>query len=258
VKPLNPVPGSADDNRGRNRPVPAGVLEREVPLRRFAFVLVLAVSTAGCGDALDGVGDVSRDFVYAGSSSTTTTTQPEGPALNLQGITDAIWTNDGLDAGITLGSDLLIQRIWQRGADAGAGEFIQSSRREIAAALPGIEFPRLVPTGITHVTSQLVYDPQTASLDVSTAAAFGLWAGEPYTLPRNEAQLAVLRVGVYDFDDLTPGEIFSVRVSGGREMSWVKGDFIYQLFCRTGVSEESCFTIAESTTPLSILSVIAD
>ncbi|HSG79577.1 MAG TPA: hypothetical protein VLD62_08360 [Acidimicrobiia bacterium] len=225
--------------------------------RLVSIVLVFAASTVACGDALEGVGDLSRDFVYAGSSSSTTsTTQVQSQSLNLQAVTEVAWTNDGVDAGISLGPDLLIRRIWERGGET--SEFIQSSRREIAAALPAVEFPRLVPSGVTHVTSQLVFDPQTASLDVSTAAAFGLWSGEPYTLPRTEAQLVVLRVGIYDFDDLVPGEIFSVRVSGGRELSWVKGDYIYQLFCRTGVSEESCFTIAESTTPLSILSIIGE
>lgn len=222
--------------------------------RLIPIVLALAVATSACGDALDGVGDLSRDFVYGGVPSTTSTTAAQGPALNLAGITDLVWANDGLDAGVSLGTEQLISAIWLRGGETSA--FVQASRREIAAALPGIEFPRLAPAGITHVTSQLVYDQQTATLDVSTAAAFGLWTGEPYTLPRNEAQLAVLRVGLNEFDDLPAGEFFSVRIADGRELSWGKGDYVYQLFCRTGVSEDACFAIAESTTPLSIISVI--
>ncbi|MDX1690423.1 MAG: hypothetical protein R3290_05320 [Acidimicrobiia bacterium] len=224
-------------------------------MRRIVPALaLLAVLATACGDALRGVGDLSRDFVYAGVSSTTTTTVAEGPQLNLQGITGATWVNDGLDAGVGLEPEQLIANVWNRGTQS--SEFVQASRREIAAALPGIEFPRLTPAGVTHVSSQLVFDLQTATLAPSTAAAFGLWVGAPYELPRNEAQLAVLRVGLDEFDDLPVGEIFSVRVAGGRELSWVKGDYVYQLFCRTGVTEESCFAIAESTTPLSILSIL--
>ena len=73
---------------------------------------------------------------------------------------------------------------------------MQAGRFEIAAALPGVEFPRLVPEKVTHISSQLVFDPLTGTLDVGTSAAFGLWTAEPYTVPRIEGQLVVLRVGL--------------------------------------------------------------
>ena len=77
--------------------------------------------------------------------------------------------------------------------------------------------------------------------------------GEPYDLPRTEGQLAVLRVGLKTpggrrrrRDLLVPGD-------GGRELGWTDGPYVYQLFCRTGVSEAACFEMAESTIPLSLI-----
>ena len=160
----------------------------------------------------------------------------------------------GSTAGLT--PDDLLLAIWLRGDQT--NEFVQASRREVSEALPGIEFPQLAPEGITHVSSQLIFDVATASLGVGNAAAFGLWAGEPYTAPRSEAQLGVLRVGLKTFDDGSPdNEVLSFSVSDGRELSWVDGEYVYQLFCRTGVSLESCEAMASSTVPLSLLVSLA-
>ena len=60
-------------------------------------------------------------------------------------------------------------------------------------------------------------------------------------------------MGVETVDADVQGEIFSFRVSEGRELAWSDAGYAYQLFCRTGVSEASCFEIARSTTLLSIL-----
>ena len=219
------------------------------------MILATTLVVGACGDALESVGDVSRRFVEGETSTTTSEPEQQAPVLNLKGITGLIWANDTVGGNAELPPAALIRSVWLRGD--GVTPFIQSSRQEIVAALPGIEFPRLMPSGATHVSSQLVFDIQTASLAVSTAAAFGLWASEPYAAPRSEAQLAVLRVGLRTFDvGADPEEIFSFRVTGGRELSWTDGDYVYQLFCRTGVSEEACFAMAESFTPLSVLAVI--
>src|SRR4030042_1135821 len=108
--------------------------------RRWPLLLaaLFALSAAGCGDVLEGVGDVSRDFVHG-------------------------------DTTTTFGSTTLPP--------------------------PGVESPRLGPEKVTHVSSQLVFDVQTGTLDVATAAAFGLWTASPYTVPRTEGQLVGLRVG---------------------------------------------------------------
>jgi len=224
-------------------------------MRRLPIAVILAavLLAAACGDALEGVGDLSRRVVHGDESSTTSSTLAVGgPVLDLAGVTEAAWVNDGLDVGVDLLSrESLIARIWLRGERDSA--FVQASREEIAAALPGLEFPRLIPAGIRYISSQLVFDLQTATLDPATSAAFGLWSVEPYTAPRTEAQLAVLRVGVETVASDVQGEIFSFRVSEGRELAWSDGGYAYQLFCRTGVSEASCFEIARSTTLLSLL-----
>jgi hypothetical protein len=220
--------------------------------RRIAAIVALGVFVTGCGDVLQGVGDLS-EAVVNNDRPTTTTTQPGVVDLRLAPITGAVWVNDELGAttaGLT--PDDLLLAIWFRGDQT--NEFVQASRREISEALPGVEFPQLSPQDITHVTSQLVFDVATASLGVGTAAAFGLWVGEPYTAPRSEAQLAVLRVGVKTFDDGSPdNEVLSFSVADGRELTWVDGDYVYQLFCRTGVSLDACEAMAESTVPLSLL-----
>ena len=48
-------------------------------------------------------------------------------------------------------------------------------------------------------------------------------------------------------------EIFSFRVSDGRELTWTHGDYVYELFCRTGISEDACFAMASSTIPLDLI-----
>lgn len=178
-----------------------------------------------------------------------TTAPTESPGLRLTSVTAVAWANDGIEVFTgDLEREALISAVWARGD--GISPFIQASRREIATALPGIEFPQLVPGPVTHISSQLVYDTQTATLDVSTAAAFGMWVAEPYALPRSEAQLAVLRVGARAAADIESGDFLSFQVAEGRELVWTKGDYVYQLFCRTGVTEDACFAIAESTLSL--------
>lgn len=223
-------------------------------LRRFAPILLPVLLLAACGDSLEGVGDLSRRIVHGDESSTTTTTQAEqGPQLNLAGLSgDIVWVNDEFTVEPGLEAEDLVRRVWLRGD--GISPYVQASRFEISTALEGIQFPRLIPNTVTHVSSQLVYDTQTGTLDVATAAAFGLWTAEPYTIPRTEGQVAVLRVGLKTFaDDLDDGDFFSFRVAEGRELSWAFGDHVYQLFCRTGISEEACFEMAGSTSPLEIL-----
>ncbi|MEX1207244.1 MAG: hypothetical protein WEE36_01370, partial [Acidimicrobiia bacterium] len=215
------------------------------PPAHLMALLGLALMVSACGDALTGIGDLSERVVHGDGTVSTTTTTPTGIDLNLKGVTDVAWFNDGLgaDSG-DMGREETIAEVWARGNSE--DPFIQASRREVARSLPGVQFPQLVPAAITHVTSQLVFDVATASLDPSTAVAFGLWTGEPYTLPRAEGQLVVLRVGLKTFEGDPEDEIFSFQVTDGQELVWTHGDFVYQLFCRRGVSDEACFAIADS------------
>ena len=225
-------------------------------LLRVAAVAVLAMAIASCGDLLSGVGDLSEQIVHGDKPPTTTTTMGTSVDLRLKPVTDVAWFNDGRDvATANLERDDTIVAIWldrnNRGA-AGSG-YLQATRREIARALPDVQFPQLVPQQITHVTSQLVYDTFTTTLDASTTAAFGLWAGEPYTAPRAEAQLVVLRVGLATFSAGPDDEILSFQVSDGQELAWYHDDYEYRLFCRRGISDEACRAIAESMIPLDLM-----
>lgn len=236
----------ADHNR---RADPFG----DVMPRLITIALITALLASACGNALDGVGELSRRIVHGDDEEIAVTTVAESTGIGLKGISDLVWWNDGLDGG-NEGRSALIREVWQRGD--GVSAYVQASRSEIAVALPGVEFPRLAPESVTHVTSQLVYDPQTGLLDAATSAAFGLWAGEPYVAPRSEAQLVVLRVGLATSGEQETTDISSFSVGGGRELAWADGDYVYQLFCRTGIGEAACFAVAESTTPLAVLTVI--
>jgi hypothetical protein len=165
--------------------------------------------------------------------------------------------NDQYTAAPNLAAEEAVRQVWLRGN--GVDPYIQAGRDEIIAALPGTEFPRLVPEKITHISSQLVFDVQTGTLDVATAAAFGLWTAEPYTVPRTEGQLVVLRVGLRAaLAGAGSEDISTYQAADGRELAWSFGDYVYQLFCRRGISEESCFAVAESMTSLEVLSYLVD
>lgn len=222
-------------------------------MRRLITVMLLgALAGAACDNALEGVGDLSGRIIHGDEETSTSTTLTSG-GLGLKGISDLVWWNDDLNAGAG-DRTALIRDVWLRGD--GLNPYVQASRAEISVALPGVEFPKLAPEAVTFVTSQLVYDPETALLDAATSAAFGLWTVEPYSAARTEAQLAVLRVGLASSAEQGPTDISSFSVGGGRELVWVDGDYVYQLFCRTGIGEEACFAIAESTAPLAVLTVI--
>jgi hypothetical protein len=166
-----------------------------------------------------------------------------------------VWVNDQYTAAPNLPAEDAVHQVWLRGD--GVDPYIQAGRDEVIAALPGVEFPRLVPEKVTHISSQLVFDVQTGTLDVATAAAFGLWTAEPYTVPRTEGQLVVLRVGLRSaLADQGSEDISTFQAADGRELAWSFGDYVYQLFCRTGISEESCFAIADSMTSLDVLSYL--
>lgn len=225
-----------------------------MPSRATTWVVVLSLALASCGDVLGGVGELSRRVVHGRDlpGVVTTTTPVEAPALRLKPVTGLAWSNDGIDVGtVGLDRDALIVAVWRRGNTVDS--FVQATRREIAIALPGIEFPRLVPESVTHVSSQLIFDQATGTLDVANAAAFGMWIGPPYEAPRSTAQMVVLRVGLAAPGDDGSEGIQSFRVTDGREMAWTDGGFVYQLFCRTGVTEAACFEMAGATVTLSTL-----
>lgn len=80
------------------------------------------------------------------------------------------------------------------GRSDGTDRYIQADPREIAAALPGVRFPALLPSTVESITSQLVFEPGSAVLGDDYVAAFGLWTTEPYSRSRSVGQQGVLWV----------------------------------------------------------------
>ncbi len=218
--------------------------------RVLAAAMLAALLGAACGEAgpLDGVGRISERWV-AGATTTSSTIPVEPVGTGGEGLvraTDVLWFNDDL-SGEALGApEAVIAAVWRRRTGS---RFVQASRREIAAALPTIRFPRLVPSDVRWITSQLVYDEATGLLDPDTSAAFGLWVVEPYTA--NEGRLAVLRIGAAP-PGSPPGrgDVVPVVVPDGLSLSWTDAGLRYELFCRSTISEELCRRVATSTVPM--------
>lgn len=221
-------------------------------MKRLAIgALALSTLLAGCGDVglLDGVGDRTRAFVE-GDVTTTTTVVAVVAGTGDEGLIVAVgvqWFNDDLANQMTGTPDEVISGVWQRELSS---RFVQSSRAEIAAALPLIMFPDLVPETVRWITSQLVYDETTGTLDPDTSAAFGIWTADPYQT--DLARLGVLRVGKAASDLLpTRSDIVPIIVPDGISLGWTEAGYRYELFCRSSISEELCVDVANSTSPLS-------
>ncbi len=221
-------------------------------MKRLAIgALALSVFLVGCGDVglLDGVGDRTRAFVE-GDVTTTTTLVPVVAGRGDEGLIGATgvqWFNDDIADQMTGTPDEVINGVWRRELNS---RFVQSSRMEIAAALPSIMFPDLVPETVRWITSQLVYDETTGTLDPDTSAAFGIWTADPYQ--SDPARLGVLRVGKAANDLLpTRSDIVPIIVPDGISLGWTEAGHRYELFCRSDISEELCVDVANSTSPLS-------
>ncbi|MCP3998387.1 MAG: hypothetical protein GY722_25480 [bacterium] len=222
-------------------------------MKRTVVVIVLSLLVAACGDdgLLDGLGDRSVQAVHGETSSTTSTTEVEREEAPIGSVrsSDLVWYNDGLPGASTSSETaVVISSVWRRGD--GVTSVIQSSRNEIAVALPGILFPELSPDSVGWVTSQLVYDVASGTLDPSTAAQFGLWHLEPYST--DGGRTALLRVRAATSTDVI-GPIASETTSTGLDLSWVAESYHYVISCPDDLAEASCWQMAESAVPLRFL-----
>jgi HAMP domain-containing protein len=218
-----------------------------------AILAILAVLFAACGEAgpLDGLGDAFRGFANGDATTSTTVAAVDG-GLGAEGLvaaSEVLWLNDQIaDQAAGSSSDVIAA---VRGRQAGS-RFVQASRTEVATALPTLEFPSIVPEDTKWVTSQLVYDLDAGNLDLDTAAAFGMWQVEPYTV--TEGRVMVLRVGIAA-DDAPPerSDVTPIIVPDGLSLGWTKAGLRYELFCRNTLSEELCLEVADSFAPLGSL-----
>ncbi len=222
-------------------------------MKRIIPLIAISLLLAACGDAglLDGLGDRSVEVVHGETSLTTSTTEVVSVDTPLGSVRsfDLVWYNDGLAAEAESSETaVVISAVWNRGD--GATSVIQASRNEIAVALPGIQFPELAPDSVGWVTSQLVYDVASGTLDRNTSAQFGLWHLEPYA--SDGGRTAVIRVRPATSSDVI-GTIASETTGTGIELSWVSEAYHYVISCPEALDEQHCWQMAESTMPLSLL-----
>ena len=222
--------------------------------RLLLVIAVVALVAVGCGEAglLDGVGDRTRTFVEGETTATVSVpTVAAGPGDEaLVGALDVVWYNDAKDPQHLGEPDDVIAGVWED--RVGNSRFVQSSRAELAAALPSLRFPELVPEQVLWITSQLVYSEATELLDPDTSAAFGLWTSDPYQ--SDTGRIGVLRVGSAAIDTLDRrSSIELVVVPDGISLGWTEFSMQYELFCRSEISEQLCTDVADSVVLMSDL-----
>ncbi|MCP4965519.1 MAG: hypothetical protein GY926_09810 [bacterium] len=221
-------------------------------MKRIALLVFVVLLVTACGDdgLLDGLGDRSVNAVHGETSLTSTTVEvirAEAPLGSIR-ASDLVWYNDGLEGEGFGVPNVVISTVWNRGD--GATSVIQATRNEIAAALPGIQFPELVPDSVGWVTSQMVYDAASGTLGADTSAQFGLWHLEPYSA--DGGRTAAMWVRPATSSDLI-GSISSEATVNGLSLSWVAESFHYRILCPVDLLDENCWQMAESPMPLSLL-----
>jgi hypothetical protein len=243
-------------------------------LRRVLVPAILIVLTA-CGDTpLDSIGWRSSDWINEPTVPTTVAVVTTTPTV--VSAERLLWANDEIETASLEDQGAVIQEVFGRRE---GDRFIQASRFEIAAALPGVAFPGLAPSGAEWVTSQLVVDNDgTVSPDPS--AAFGIWSTEPYTRSRSVAQMVVMRVAtdpvaaeeVASADSELSCERFAERSAdqceiltiadrptwlleetSGSTLIWFEGEYRYELFGRSFVPRPILREMTAGMVPLASL-----
>ena len=259
-------------SRDDHEPWPRGLMSRGSPR---VLILVVLIGLTACGEnPLQSIGARSSEWINEPTVPTTvtvdTTTPTVVPAVLLQ------WANDGIETESLDDQEAVVQEVFGRRE---GDRFVQASRFEIAAALPGVAFPGLAPSGAEWVSSQLVIDNDgTVARDPS--AAFGIWSVQPYTRSRSVGQMAVIRVATDPvaaeevaasgsdpscerFSDRSADqcEVLTLRdrptwlltETGGSTLVWFDGDYRYELFGRSFVPVSVLRDMTSAMEPLSSL-----
>lgn len=236
---------------------------------RISFLLALAVFTAACGESpLDSLGQRSSDWMSEPTIITTKTVAITVPVV-VESET-LKWFNDDLTEDDLSDVSALSRAIFRRRA---GDLFVQSSREEIVALVPGIRFPEGAPYLAEYVTSQIVFEP-TGEISGDPIVALGIWSAEPYTRSRTVAQMAVLRVfsdqetaselrqpGVSftcaRFTDRATEQCETLEIEGlpywrmtasdGQTILWFDGQYRYELFGRKFVTAKALEQMATDT-----------
>lgn len=240
-----------------------------------ALVLILAACSE---DSFSDVGQRSTGWIGEVNASSTIATiaameivESRVAALSLSSAAGLKWVNDGLDFSEPgMDAATVAGEVWRRSGRADA--YVQAHRADIASALPGVKFPGAIPASVEHVTSQLVYKPNTGRLDHDIAAAFGLWSVQPYSQSRVIGQQAVLLVGISEdpTEEIPPAcdraqiadalgcrdisieemQAAELQVDGGVRFVWWDTGYRYELFYRTDDDPEVGLLMAGSMVDL--------
>jgi hypothetical protein len=214
---------------------------------RSLVVLLCALMLSACSDTslLDLGG---RSSTWIGESGTGAVAGPAESGQNVVRSVEVDWFNDELGSSVAVGTpDEVIAAVVER--TSGPDRYIQASRLEIAATLPGLAFPDLFPSEVVAVTSQIVIGSGRDRLDDEIYAAFGLWTVEPYTKSRSVGQRGTFTVAGPSPDSAcerlaagvaaacnpdTIGDHETIRIDAESGQTWVWSDdaYEYQLFLR--------------------------
>jgi hypothetical protein len=221
---------------------------RRGPVTPSTYILViLALVLAACSeDSLADLGQRASGWIGEPEGGPVQVDDSGEPAV-VRSV-EVSWVNDELSDSVVSGEPAeVVKAVIAR--SAGPERYIQATRLEIAASLPGLMFPDLVPPEVTAVSSQLVVAPSRDRLDDETYAAFGLWTVEPYTRSRSVGQRGTFTVAGISADSacdrLAAGAVAActtstidgfdvVRVDADSGQTWVWDDdtYEYQLFLR--------------------------
>jgi hypothetical protein len=184
------------------------------------------------------------------------------------------WNTDLEDVDVSTGAEQVVAAVIAR--SSGVERYLQATPLEIAAAVPELVFPVVVPVGVVQITSQLVVGPGRDRLDDEVVVAFGLWTVEPYSKSRSAGQRGTIVVGTPAAtavcDRLAAGaassctsetldEIDVVRVDSDSGQTWVWSTETheYQLFLRGALANNDgiAHDMIGGTVPFSVIAGLA-
>lgn len=243
--------------------------------RVLAATAIFAIILTACGDQpLSDLG-LARDWIDAGRTPEDERRGPQPVPIDPnvpRAVTDVNWYN-GWAPQVAPEPQQVVADVWA-GSD-GSDFFVQASPNEIAAALPGIKVPEVLPPTTVDITSQLMYEGTSGRLDNDIVATFGFWNTEAYSVTRATGQLAILSVareqesvpaaddpteGCARFGDSDVSSCEPVRVAGhpgwwvsdidGDTLIWLDTEYRYELFRRPRLDREMVEQMAGSMVPL--------
>lgn len=249
-----------------------GLIQRFLPALLLVFV-------AACGDVpLQAIGERSAEWIN--EPEVVTTTIPPATTPRFVDIRNLAWSNEDI-VNPNLGDrNALVAAVFERRE---GDRFIQASRREIAAALPGLEFPAIAPFGAQWISSQLVVE-NNGTLSRDPTAAFGIWSAEPYTRSRSVAQMIVLRAAIdpetaaevaatgedvtcarfadratnlCEIVNLGGHQVWKLLATSGTTLIWFSGEYRYELFGKDFVQVDDLAEMVSGSILLSDLEPVA-